>query len=103
MAAMDMSPEQLKAASNQMMDRNQEINTAMNKLLSDLEPLSAGWIGAAKNAFDTAKVNWHQVSQKHNKNLHGISVGLQESGKGAEQMEQQHTEDFGKIGNALQV
>lgn len=101
MATLDISPEQVKVASDKMIAHNQKINADMNALISQLEALSAGWIGAAKNAFDNAKSNWHQTSMKHNKNLAAISAALQQTSKKTTETDQQHVDDFNKFASTL--
>lgn len=101
MSGYEVDPNDMQAVAVQMDQANQDINTTMQALLNQLQPLASHWKGPAYTAFNTAQMRWHEVAQKHNLRLAEISQALTQTNKNYSANEEAGTASFNRFDGVL--
>jgi WXG100 family type VII secretion target len=79
----------------------QEINGAVNKLNSDLEPLKASWQGQASQAFQQLQERLMEDAKKLNQALSDISTAMKTASGTYQQQEEEAHRGISNIASRL--
>jgi WXG100 family type VII secretion target len=88
-------------ASQKVFNVNQQVQSRLSQLRSQLEPLSGVWKGQAYSSFQSLMARWDQDAQQLNQALHGIGEGLKGNQQRYQQSEETNQSSFRSITNRL--
>lgn len=91
----------MEQASNHVRDVNQQIQSQLRTLMSNIEPLASAWKGSASVSFMTLQQRWQDNAQKLNKALSEIAEALSQSKVTYQTSDEQQASSFGNISGAL--
>lgn len=94
-------PAVMAKAAQQVDQVSQEISQELRSLMSNLEPVAAGWKGSAASAFQQLITRWQEDAGKLTQALQGISEMLQSTNKNYTQIEEQNSSSIGNIMQGL--
>jgi WXG100 family type VII secretion target len=79
--------EVMNSTAQQIEQVSQTVNSQLNNLMGQLEPLQAQWKGAAASAFQQLIARWHEDATKLTTALNQISTMMTQSSKAYQQSE----------------
>ena len=88
-------------ASQKVFNVNQQVQSRLSQLRSQLEPLSGVWKGQAYSSFQSLMARWDQDAQQLNQALHAIGDGLKGNQQRYQQSEETNQSSFRSITNRL--
>lgn len=91
----------MEAASNHVLDVNQQIQSQLKSLMAKIEPLSSSWKGASQVSFMQLQQRWQDNAQKLNTALIDISEALSRSKATYQASDEAQASNFGGISGAL--
>jgi WXG100 family type VII secretion target len=89
------------AASQKVQNVNQQIQSRLSQLRSQLEPLAGVWKGEAFSSFQSLMSRWDQDAAQLNQALHGIGDGLRGNQQRYQHSEESNQTSFRSISNRL--
>jgi WXG100 family type VII secretion target len=91
----------MQKAAQQVQQVSEEINGELRTLLSQLEPVSAGWKGQASAAFQQLMQRWNEDAQKLTQALQAIAESLDASTKNYSAAEDSNSSQISRISAIL--
>jgi WXG100 family type VII secretion target len=88
-------------ASQKVYNVNQQVQSRLSQLRSQLEPLSGVWKGQAYSSFQSLMARWDQDAQQLNQALRAIGDGLKGNQGRYQQSEESNQSSFRSITNRL--
>ena len=88
-------------ASQKVFNVNQQVQSRLSQLRSQLEPLSGVWKGQAYSSFQSLMARWDQDAQQLNQALRAIGDGLKGNQQRYQQSEETNQSSFRSITNRL--
>jgi WXG100 family type VII secretion target len=88
-------------ASQKVYNVNQQVQSRLSQLRSQLEPLSGVWKGSAYSSFQSLMARWDQDAQQLNQALRAIGDGLKGNQQRYQQSEETNQSSFRSITNRL--
>lgn len=88
-------------ASQKVYNVNQQVQSRLSQLRSQLEPLSGVWKGQAYSSFQSLMARWDQDAQQLNQALRAIGDGLKGNQQRYQQSEESNQSSFRSITNRL--
>ena len=88
-------------ASQKVYNVNQQVQSRLSQLRSQLEPLSGVWKGQAYSSFQSLMARWDQDAQQLNQALRAIGDGLKGNQQRYQQSEETNQSSFRSITNRL--
>jgi WXG100 family type VII secretion target len=88
-------------ASQKVYNVNQQVQSRLSQLRSQLEPLSGVWKGQAFSSFQSLMARWDQDAQQLNQALRAIGDGLKGNQQRYQQSEETNQSSFRSITNRL--
>lgn len=100
-SAYGLSFEEMDAAGRHVLDTNQDIQSTLSQLKSQLAPLQGAWRGQASTAFANLMVRWDDAAMRLNNALQGIGESIQASSTTYAQQEEEHSQTMSTITQSL--
>ena len=88
-------------ASQKVYNVNQQVQSRLSQLRSQLEPLAGVWKGQAFGSFQSLMARWDQDAQQLNQALRAIGDGLRGNQQRYQQSEESNQSSFRSITNRL--
>jgi WXG100 family type VII secretion target len=88
-------------ASQKVHNVNQQVQSRLSQLRSQLEPLASVWKGQAFSSFQSLMARWDQDAQQLNQALRGIGDGLRGNQQKYQHSEESNQSSFRSITNRL--
>jgi WXG100 family type VII secretion target len=88
-------------ASGQVEEVRANVETAVNQLQSNIEPVLASWKGGASDVFRRLMDQFRQNADTINRKLGEISENIKSSGQEYAQQEEEHAQEISKIEGML--
>jgi WXG100 family type VII secretion target len=88
-------------ASQKVYNVNQQVQSRLSQLRSQIEPLSGVWKGQAFSSFQSLMARWDQDAQQLNQALRAIGDGLKGNQQRYQQSEETNQSSFRSITNRL--
>jgi WXG100 family type VII secretion target len=91
----------MQKAASQIRQTSDELNGELRSLLSQIEPLSSAWKGAAASAFQQLMERWHTDAAKLTQALAGIAEAMDSSQQAYSSSEDQNRSQIANIMSGL--
>ncbi len=93
--------EEMQAGAQHVFEVNDSVQSQLATLRNQIAPLAGAWKGQASVAFQTLMQRWDQDAAKLNEALRSIGEQIQGSGQTYAQREEEESQSFTGIQNAL--
>ncbi|GAA4860261.1 MULTISPECIES: WXG100 family type VII secretion target [Saccharopolyspora] len=91
----------MEQAAGQVEEVKNNVETAVNQLQSNLEPVLAGWKGQASDVFRKLTDQFHENAKVINQRLQEISDNIRSSGQDYVQQQEESAQEISKIEGLL--
>jgi len=92
----------LDRAAGQMLNTQDQLNSALTKMASELDPLRTAWQGEASTAFQNLIERFQTDAQQMQQALEQIANNVSSNAKQYAQQEQEQQQSMNQIMNTLQ-